>query len=104
MSTSRIAELASIVQASTKNVDDYLRANNLAQPSFDEDGPVKPNVDSAEVEISRMNAVDAALELHDLLIGPMELVRPVVRTTSWRLSLLLTCPVERHQSAVYIQV
>lgn len=78
MSSSRIAELASLVQANTASVDKYLREHNLPFPSFNEDGPVDFKIESDEIQKARTAAMEASLELHDLLLGPSMCLRPVV--------------------------
>lgn len=78
MSSSRITELATLVQANTAKVDKYLRQHNLPFPSFNEDGPVDFQIDSDEVQNARTAAMEASLELHDLLLGPSMCLRPVV--------------------------
>ena len=78
MSSSRITELAALVQANTAKVDGCLRERHLPFPSFDEDGPVDFKIESKEIEKARTAAMEASLELHDLLLGPSMCLRPVV--------------------------
>lgn len=78
MSTSRILELAKAVHANTEKLDAYLNENNLPFPSFEEHGAVDFGIKSQEVEGARVAAMEAAIELHDLLLGPAMLTRPVV--------------------------
>lgn len=78
MSSSRITELATLVQANTAKVDQYLQENNLPFPSFDEQGPVDFKIESDEIQNARTVAMEASLELHDLLLGPSMCLRPVV--------------------------
>lgn len=73
MSQSRIAELASAVAQHTQRVDSYLTENNLPQPSFDANGPVHLRL-PADIEKSRIAALQASQELNDLLRGPRELI------------------------------
>jgi hypothetical protein len=73
MSQSRIAELASAVAQHTNHVDSYLAENNLPHPSFDADGPVELGL-PADIEQSRIAALQASQELHDLLQGPRDLI------------------------------
>ena len=79
MSSSRITELATLVQINTAKVDHYLREHNLPFPSFNEDGPVDFRIESDDIENARTAAMEATLELHDLLLGPSMCLRPVVR-------------------------
>ncbi|KAL9119188.1 MAG: hypothetical protein Q9187_004259 [Circinaria calcarea] len=82
MSSSRITELAALVQASTAKVDGYLRERHLPFPSFDEDGPVDLKIESDEIQKARTTAMEASLELYDLLLGPSMCLRPVLNGTS----------------------
>ncbi len=79
MPSSRIAELAALVQSNTDKVDRYLREHHLPSPSFDEDGPVDFGIESKEIQDARTVAMDASMELHELLLGPSLCLRPVVR-------------------------
>ncbi|MCJ1310857.1 hypothetical protein MMC25_004525 [Agyrium rufum] len=82
MSSSRISELAALVQSNTAKVDEYLREQKLPFPSFDEDGPLDLKIESEEVTKARNTAMEASLELHDLLLGPSMCLRPVLNGTS----------------------
>jgi hypothetical protein len=75
---SRIAELATQISSNSQRIDDYLAANKLPPPSFDEDGPVKLNL-SIEIERARSAVLNATAELQALLQGPDQLLRPIVR-------------------------
>lgn len=61
----------------TVKVDDYLQRNKLPPPSFHEDGTLDLGF-SPEVEAARVAAIEASLRLHDLLRGPVELIRYTV--------------------------
>jgi len=61
---SRIVELAKKILADTNEVDGYLKSNKLPQPSFSIDGPVDFGISSAEVDVSRISAFEATMELH----------------------------------------
>lgn len=74
---SRIAELATQISSNTQKIDEYLAANSLPFPSFEEDGPVQLNL-SAEIESARSTVLNASIELQALLKGPDELLRPIV--------------------------
>lgn len=81
MSTSRITELAGIISSNTSKVDEYLRQNVLPQPSFEIDGPVNPIPDAPEeIEKARDSAVEASIELQQLLQGTDSLLFPHVST------------------------
>ena len=68
-SSGRSLQLSELLQAKVKDVDSYIRENNLPDPSFDESyQPVldlPPNVDAA-----RKAALEALDELRDHLLGP----------------------------------
>ena len=85
--TSRIAELSSRISSSTKRIEEYLAANSLPYPSFDEDGPVTFSL-SAEMEAARSAVLNAAAELQALLTGPDALLRPIVSLLSYILTLI----------------
>ena len=74
---SEIAQLAALVLTHTVKVDDFLQKNKLPTPNFHEDGPIELGL-SPEVESARVAAIEASLRLHDLLRGPVELIRPTV--------------------------
>ena len=78
MVLTRIAELAAQIQESTTKVDNYLQSKDLPSPSFDEDGPVDFGIESEEIAKAREKAREASLQLHDLLLGPVLCLRPIV--------------------------
>ena len=78
MSSSMITELTTIVQANTAKVDGYLQERGLPFPSFDVDGPVDFKIETDEIQEARNAAMEASLELYDLLLGPSMCLRPVV--------------------------
>lgn len=69
--TSRIVQLAAIVSTSVAEIDAVLAAKGLSSPSFDEDAP-----DSLPQEVSAAKdaVLDAAAELRDLLLDPLDQV------------------------------
>lgn len=75
---SRILELATQIMSSTTIVNDYLKASDLPQPSFDIDGPTKLALESSEAEKARMTCIGASMELQDLMQGPIACLRPAV--------------------------
>lgn len=78
-SSSRIAELASIISINTTKINDYLQTHNLPQPSFDVNGPVQPILaGNSELEDARLRAVEASIELQQLLQGADKLLLPEV--------------------------
>jgi hypothetical protein len=60
--TSRIAELGAQISSNSQKIDDYLAANSLPSPSFDENGPVKLNL-FTEIESARSAVLNASAEL-----------------------------------------
>lgn len=80
MSSTRIAELAAIVSTNTTKIDDYLISHNLPSPSFDVDHPADLGIplEAIDIDDARRAALEASMELQDLLQGPTSLLRPVV--------------------------
>jgi hypothetical protein len=81
MSSSRLVQLAESVIKNAKTFDAYLQQHDLPAPSFDADGPADFGIstDSPHVEQARVEAIEAAIELADLLQGPITFLRPIVR-------------------------
>ena len=79
--SSRIAELSAQISSNSQIIDDFLAANSLPQPSFDENGPVTLGL-PAELEASRYAIINASAELQALLSGPDAILRPIVRFLS----------------------
>ncbi|MCJ1369595.1 hypothetical protein MMC20_000807 [Loxospora ochrophaea] len=82
MLSTKIVELAALVQTNTAKLDGYLQEHSLPSPSFDEDGPVDLSIESDEIQKARVMAMEASLELYDLLLGPALCLRPVLNGTS----------------------
>lgn len=80
MGQTNISKLAETIFRNVKVVDSYLKANNLPSPSFDVDGPTVMEVgaDGEHVEQAKIEALEAAMELVDLLAGPLTALRPLV--------------------------
>ncbi|KAF2176460.1 putative O-methyltransferase [Zopfia rhizophila CBS 207.26] len=77
MPDSRIIQLAQLIASQTSRIDDHIRDNNLAQPSFDAMAPIEPIQHSTpEVERARTDVIEAAIELRQLLEGPVKLLLP----------------------------
>ena len=72
-STSRIAELSSVISENTLKLDQYLRANGLPLPSFEVDSPVSLVLPET-LQVARDAVLDANTELSELLLGPQEVV------------------------------
>lgn len=77
MSTTRLTDLAKAILENAGKVEEYLNTNKLPLPSFEEDSPAELPL-SLEMQQVRQKAVDSAMELQDLLVGPAMLLRPVV--------------------------
>lgn len=75
--TSEIAELGASISRNTAFVNEYLQTNHLPLPSFHEDGPTDLKL-SPDAEKARIAALEASIQLNDLLRGPVELLRPTV--------------------------
>lgn len=81
MTVTRIAQLASTIQASTIKINDYLASNGLPTPSFDPDSPPK-FLSETSIAASRQAILEATDELHALMLGPIGmLTTPSVRLT-----------------------
>ena len=79
-SSPRITELAAIISSNTAKIVEYLRSQNLPQPSFDLNAPIQPIPDAPpEIEEAQTLAVEASLELQQLLQGGDSLILPEVR-------------------------
>lgn len=80
MAASRIAHLSGLIAVNVAKLEDYLKEKNLPVPSFDVDGPVNMNhsSDAPEIEAARIAAIEASIELSDLLQGPILSLRPIV--------------------------
>lgn len=81
MAPSRITELASIIASRTAKVDEYLRSHNRPSPSFDIDNPPDLGIpiDAVDIDEARVEAIEASIELQELLQGPASLLSPIVR-------------------------
>lgn len=74
MAAARIVEISARIAANTAKVNEYLVANNLPSPSFDENGPSETLIpkDALEVEAARVAIIDDTVELRRLVLGPRE--------------------------------
>lgn len=107
MGSTRIAELANLIQTNTTKVDAYLRSEGLSQPSFDEDGPVDLGIESEEIKKAVEVTRESSLELHDLLLGPGLSLRPVVSGLPGFSNLLNSSSLiadQRRQPSSHIQI
>jgi hypothetical protein len=76
--TSHILQLATRILANAETVTHHLQSHHLPQPTFAIDGPPEMELDSKPAEAARISAIESAMELQDLLLGPKMLLRPVV--------------------------
>ena len=80
MSVSRISDLAAEVSRSTAILDEHLSKNDLPQPSFDPDAPIDAFGGAPDhIESARNNAIEACIELQQLLGGNVNVMIPDVR-------------------------
>lgn len=79
MMASRIVELAKVIANNTESIDEHIRLHNHLQPSFDVHGPVEAVKDAPpEVRNARDSAIEACIELQQLLQGVDRLLLPEV--------------------------
>lgn len=82
-----LSQLADEISANTKIIVDYLKANNLPQPSFDADGPLNPISDVDEtVSAARTALINATNTLHTLTVGPDETTKFLSYNSSYVLA------------------
>ncbi|KAM0797379.1 O-methyltransferase [Usnea florida] len=84
MGTTRIAQLAALISSNTAKVDLYLKSQGLPPPSFDVDAPNDLGIppQATDIDDARKAALEASIELQDLLQGSTSLLRPVFNGTS----------------------
>ena len=70
-STTRIAELAALIQSNTTALDKYLKEQNIQSLSFEIDAPESLSL-PAKIAESREAVLDATDELHALVLGPVQ--------------------------------
>ncbi|KAF3003297.1 hypothetical protein E8E14_007415 [Neopestalotiopsis sp. 37M] len=67
----RIVQLATAINEAVAKLNDILNSQGIPTPSFEENAPTTLPDDSADVQST---ILDATLELHDLILQPMELL------------------------------
>jgi 6-hydroxytryprostatin B O-methyltransferase len=74
-----IQELSQRIARNSSLVEKWLASKNATMPSFDEDAEDEfPNTDGeSEIEAARMAVIDDTRALHDLLLGPREVLARV---------------------------
>lgn len=75
---SRLTELVAQIASHTADVEQHLISTGLPQPSFLPDGPTNMRIESPDVEKARLAAIGAAMEIQDLLQGPVACINPMV--------------------------
>ncbi len=79
MTTTRIAELSSLIADNTAKIDAYLASNGASTPSFDATTPSHVLLNS-NIAGPRQIVLEATDELHALVLGPVGvLANPSVR-------------------------
>ncbi|KAL9619983.1 MAG: hypothetical protein Q9160_005452 [Pyrenula sp. 1 TL-2023] len=79
---SRLTELAAQISSHTAKVEQHLMSKGLPQPSFLPDGPTNMRIDLPDIEKARFAAIGAAMEIQDLLQGPVALINPMMTPVS----------------------
>jgi hypothetical protein len=94
---SRLSELSSIIAQKTSEIEAYLAAKGLPQPTFHADAPVELGPiarEDEDIQKARIDLIDATKELRDLAVGPTDSLRYLpweVRTESVLYSCLAIC-------------
>jgi hypothetical protein len=79
MSTSRILQLAQQIVANTTVLDEHLSRAGLKGPSFEPGAPIDAfQPSNADVDRAKSDAIEATIELRQLLEGPIKLLMPEV--------------------------
>lgn len=71
MPSSRIVELAAVIQEHTAKVDSYLNSQNLPSPSFDISSPAILPLPT-DIAASQGAVLEATDELNVLMLGPVK--------------------------------
>lgn len=71
MNTSRLLQLSSIIAKATEIIHNHLQENDVPFPTFDKDGSTGIPHD---LFAAKNDVIDAASELHDLLLDPIDLL------------------------------
>lgn len=73
MASSRILELANLIQINTSKVDQHFSAHGIPTPSFDIDTPLELDLPN-DIAACRSTIIEATEELHSLMLGPIQTV------------------------------
>jgi hypothetical protein len=83
-SNCRLLELTALIHENTRQVDTYIRDNNLPPPSFDHSYPPVLDLPS-KVDVARSAALEAISELQAHLLGPIGSIWGVLAQVSYLL-------------------
>jgi len=75
---SRLSELSAIIAQKTAEIEAYLAAKGLPQPSFHPDAPAELGPiarEDQDILKARVDLIDATKELRDLAVGPDDSLR-----------------------------
>lgn len=79
MSSSRIVQLAQLITSGSQTLDEYLTSSDLPQPTFQVGTPIDAfHQASPDVANAKTKVIEAAIELRQLLEGPVKLLLPEV--------------------------
>jgi hypothetical protein len=79
MTTPRIVQLAQTIASSTRLINEHLRSNGLPEPSFSPEAPIDAFGSSTpDVQTAKNCVLEAAIELRQLLEGPVKALLPEV--------------------------
>ena len=75
-STTRIAELATLISKNTSIVDAYLKSHHLPTPSFNADASLTVPIPAHEKDVIHAQdiVIASTQELHNLMKGPTEML------------------------------
>jgi hypothetical protein len=81
MDVSRIFHLAQVINSQTSVLETCLRSHRLPEPSFTSNSPVEPfAAESSSILEAKKDVIEAAIELRQLLEGPVKLLLPEVNS------------------------
>lgn len=79
MDNPRIVELAQIIASKTDVLNEHFRSNNLPEPSFSPENSLDAfETSTPDIQKAKTSVVEAAIELRQLLEGPVKLLLPEV--------------------------
>ncbi|KAF2092951.1 S-adenosyl-L-methionine-dependent methyltransferase [Rhizodiscina lignyota] len=82
---SRLNDLAAEIAKSTEEVSEYFSTNNLPQPSFEISAPIDAFATApSDIQNARTKAIEASIELQQLLNGNVNVMIPDTNASSMR--------------------